>query len=312
MCETSLHAWAMLSRAAMGPNPQLLWLAESLGPVETAERLLTGRLADEVDTAALELVSADRARRDLDELSRVGGWLLTRDDACWEEVMATAGSPSPAGSDRSYSPPLALWVRGTVPDLLRERRPIAVVGARCSTSYGEQVAADIAGVLTARGWPVISSGGYGIDGRVMRTVMDSGGAPVLVQSCGVDRPYPSMHRGLIDRAAGLGMVVSEFPPGTSMAMSRLRATGRLLAALSGAVVVVEAGARSSALDIARWARHCGRAVFAVPGPVTSAASTGCHRLIQSGTTALATCAEDIRTAVSPSLGDASPISGADQ
>ncbi|MFF3569204.1 DNA-processing protein DprA [Nocardia jiangxiensis] len=312
MNEASLRAWAVLSRAAMGPNPLLLAVAEELGPAQATERLLAGELPTDVDTTELELASADVAQRDLEALSEVGGWLLTRDHPSWHDVLAAAGEPHRAGPDRAYSPPLALWVRGTVPVLTRERRPIAIIGARCSTSYGEQVAARIAGVLTERGWPVISTGGFGIDSQVMQAVMDCGGAPMLMQPCGVERPYPSMHRGLINRAADLGMVISEFPPGTPLATSRLRATSRLLAALSSAVVVVEAGLRSNAHDVAAWARGLGRPVFAVPGPVTSAASAGCHRLIQSGATSLITSAEDIFTRLCPLPGDAPPGSRAEQ
>ncbi|MQY21706.1 DNA-processing protein DprA [Nocardia macrotermitis] len=311
MSEDSLRAWAVLSRAVLGPNPHLLALAETLGPVETAERLLAGRLPANIDTTGLEPVSAEAVRQDLEVLTGVGGWLLTRDNPAWGAVVSTE-QPCSAGADRSYSPPVALWVRGAVPRLLRERWPIAIIGARCNTEYGEQVAVHIAGGLTERGWPVISTGGFGIDGQVMRTVMDSGGAPLLMQACGVDRPYPAMHRGLVNRAADLGMVISEFPPGTPLARPRQRDTSRLLAALSGAVVVVEAGLRSGAVDVAAWARGLGRPVFAVPGPVTAPASAGCHRLIQFGTTTLVTSVEDILSGLEHSPADASTGSGIEQ
>ncbi|WP_162526748.1 DNA-processing protein DprA, partial [Mycobacteroides sp. CBMA 326] len=91
---------------------------------------------------------------------------------------------------------------------------------------------------------------------------------------GVDIPYPASHSALLYRIAKHGLVVSEYPPGVRPARHRFLTRNRLVAALSGATVVVEAGIRSGAANTAAWARALGRPVGAVPGPVTSTASMG--------------------------------------
>lgn len=106
-------------------------------------------------------------------------------------------------------------------------------------------------------------------------------------------PYPAGHSALLYRIAGSGMLVSEYPPGVRPARYRFLTRNRLVAALSGATVVVEAGLRSGAANTAGWARSLGRGVCAVPGPVTSAASAGCHELLRREDTVLVTRAQEI-------------------
>ena len=106
------------------------------------------------------------------------------------------------------------------------------------------------------------------------------GVSVLVSAGGVDRPYPSGNRVLYERTAERGLVVSERPPGSAPHRQRFLSRNRIIAALGAATLVVQAGARSGALNSAGYARDLGRPVLAVPGPVTSAMSVGCHRLLQ--------------------------------
>ena len=108
------------------------------------------------------------------------------------------------------------------------------------------------------------------------------GFTVAVLAGGIDIPYPAGHAALLHRIGQQGLVVSEYPPGVRPARHRFLTRNRLVAALSGATVVVEAGARSGAANTAAWARALGRAVCAVPGPVTSSASVGCHALLRNG------------------------------
>jgi len=119
-----------------------------------------------------------------------------------------------------------------------------------------------------------------IDGAAHRATLATDGFTVAVLAGGIDVPYPSGHAGLLHRIGQDGLVVSEYPPGVRPARHRFLTRNRLVAALSGATVVVEAGARSGAANTAAWARALGRAVCAVPGPVTSAASVGCHVLLR--------------------------------
>ncbi len=172
-------------------------------------------------------------------------------------------------------------------------RSVAVVGTRAATAYGEYVAADFAAGLVERDVAVVSGGAYGIDGAAHRAALGSDGQTVAVLACGVDVPYPAGHSALLHRIARNGLVVSEYPPGVRPARHRFLTRNRLVAALTGATVVVEAGLRSGAANTAAWARSLGRRVCVVPGPVTSTASAGCHELLRREHTVLVTRAPEI-------------------
>lgn len=118
------------------------------------------------------------------------------------------------------------------------------------------------------------------------------GCTVAVLAGGIDIPYPAGHSALLHRIGGTGALVTEYPPGIRPARHRFLIRNRLVAALSGATVVVEAGLRSGAASTAAWARAMDRVVCAVPGPVTSAASAGCHQLLRQGAE-LVTRAEEV-------------------
>src|SRR5262249_42866163 len=135
-------------------------------------------------------------------------------------------------------------------------------------------------------------GAYGIDGAAHRATLACEGFTVAVLAGGIDVPYPAGHSGLLHRIGEQGLVVSEYPPGVRPARHRFLTRNRLVAALSGATVVVQAGARRGPATTAAWARALGRAVCAVPGPVTSAASVGCHALLNGGAN-LVTRAADV-------------------
>jgi DNA processing protein len=138
----------------------------------------------------------------------------------------------------------------------------------------------------------VSGGAYGIDGAAHRATLATDGFTVAVLAGGIDVPYPSGHSGLLHRIGQQGLVVTEYPPGIRPARHRFLTRNRLVAALSGATVVVEAGVRSGAANTAAWARALGRPVCAVPGPITSAASAGCHALL-SGDAHIVTRAADV-------------------
>jgi DNA processing protein len=158
---------------------------------------------------------------------------------------------------------------------------VAVVGARACTAYGEHVAAELAAVVAERGWTVVSGAAYGIDAAAHRGALAVGGTTVAVLACGVDVAYPRGHAGLLARVVDDGgAVVSELPPGERVTRTRFLERNRVIAALTRGTVVVEAAARSGALSTAGRARDLGRHVMAVPGPVTSAASVGCHEALR--------------------------------
>jgi DNA processing protein len=176
-------------------------------------------------------------------------------------------------------PPLALWIRGPLDLRVAALRSVAVVGARACTAYGERATAAVAGGLAQDGWAVVSGGAFGIDAAAHRAALAVGGPTVAVLACGVDVAYPRAHDALLCRIADSGLVVSELPPGSQPLKHRFLARNRVIAALSRGTVVVEAARRSGAMATASRALEIGRVVMAVPGPVTSMASSGTNRLL---------------------------------
>ena len=152
--------------------------------------------------------------------------------------------------------------------------------------------AEITAGLSASGWVIVSGGAYGIDVTAHRAALACGGRTVAVLACGPDLAYPREHAGLLDDIATHGAVVSEYPPGTPPARHRFLARNRVIAALARGTLVVEAARRSGTLVTALRASELGRPVMAVPGPVTSAISAGCHVLIRAGQAVLVTSAAE--------------------
>ncbi|MFE1663586.1 DNA-processing protein DprA [Microbacterium sp. P02] len=196
--------------------------------------------------------------------------------------------------DLGMHAPLCLWVRGDVDALNRLQPSVALVGARAATGYGELVAADLASDLAGSGVPIVSGAAYGIDGAAHRAALAVGGLTVALLAGGVDRAYPAGHADLLRRIADNGAVVSEVPCGAAPTKWRFLQRNRLIAALSDATVVVEAGWRSGSLNTAGHAAALSRPLGAVPGPITSAASAGCHRLLREYDARCVTSAADVR------------------
>lgn len=212
-----------------------------------------------------------------------GARLLLPGDELWPEGL----------HDLDAHQPLLLWARGN-PDALRAATAAAIVGARAATSYGEAVAGEIAGDLATGGTLVVSGGAYGIDGAAHRAALGAGGLTAAFLAGGVDRAYPIGHQQLFDRIRQEGVVLSEVPCGSAPTKWRFLARNRLIAAHGLATVVVEAGWRSGTLNTAGHASSLGRPLGAVPGPVTSAASAGCHRLLREFDAVCVTSAREVR------------------
>ncbi|MCG2803052.1 MAG: DNA-processing protein DprA [Cellulomonas sp.] len=221
--------------------------------------------------------------------------------------------------------PHCLWVRGTLP-ILRSgpgegpgSSAVALVGSRACTTYGRRVAADLAHGLASRGVVVVSGGAFGIDAAAHRGALAAGASTVVVLAGGIDQPYPAAHRELFDDVvAGGGALVGEAAPGATPLRSRFLQRNRLIAAMSGVTVVVEAAWRSGALSTAHHGAQLLRPVGAVPGPVTSAASAGCHRLLREGCAVCVTDAAEVLELAGPLAGEgpdrqppARPLDGVD-
>ena len=195
--------------------------------------------------------------------------------------------------------PYALWLRGRVDLPSACRRSVSMVGSRAATGYGAHVAGEIAADLGEQGWTIVSGGAYGIDAAAHRGAQVVEAITIAVLACGVDYPYPAGHAGLFADIAAAGLVISEWPPGRHPARLRFLVRNRVIAALTCGTVVVEAGERSGALNTARHAAELGRPLMAVPGPVTSRQSAGCHQIIRDWGATCVTCAADIIEMVSP-------------
>jgi DNA processing protein len=206
----------------------------------------------------------------------------------------------PAGLDElGPARPYALWLRGQADLRLACLRSVSMVGSRAATGYGAHVAGEVAADLGERGWAILSGGAYGIDAAAHRGVLAAGGTTIAVLACGVDYAYPAGHANLFADIASCGLVISEWPPGRSPARYRFLVRNRTIAALACGTVIVEAGERSGALNTARHAAQLGKPLMAVPGPVTSAQSAGCHRIIREWGATCVTRADDIIEMLSP-------------
>ena len=209
-------------------------------------------------------------------------------------LLVPGDSAWPAGvDDLGPHAPIALWLRGNDATLAAAQHSIALVGARAATGYGEHVTMEASAGLVDRGFAIISGAAYGIDGMAHRAALASSGQTVAILAGGVDRFYPSGHDALLARIVEAGAVVSELPCGAPPTKWRFLQRNRLIAAASQATIVLEAGWRSGSLNTAGHAASLGRPIGAMPGPVTSAASAGCHRLIREYAATLVTSAAEM-------------------
>ncbi len=285
-------ARVMLSMMAEPADRTVGRLLRREGAVETLRLLDTGgsMLGVRAEEAAILHHTAQQfaARGSLgDDLAGVldGSYTpLIPGDAHWPVSVDALG-------DRA---PYVLWAKGATSFLAaRQETRVTITGSRASTSYGDHVAGELAHDASHAEQIVVSGGAYGIDGAAHRAALSSGGQTIAVMAGGPNRLYPAGHRDMLEQVGDVGLLMSEMPPESAPTRHRFLARGRLLAALSSATVIVEAGARSGSLHVAREAHALGRGVGAVPGPVTSAASTGTHLLLSEGTAALVTGHHDL-------------------
>jgi len=195
------------------------------------------------------------------------------------------------------TPPIALVAKGD-PALL-SRDSLAIVGSRNPTQYGLRIAQEFAAGFVDREWAIVSGGAYGIDAAAHKGALVAEGITVAVIATGIDINYPAGHARLFAEIAELGCLVSEVPPGTFAVPARFLARNRIIAALSNATLVVEAAFRSGSLRTARDAAELMRPVMAIPGPITSPVSEGCHRLIGERAAEIVTSVADAVEFLSP-------------
>jgi DNA processing protein len=299
-------ACAALSYLAEPADRRLAAVVAACGPQATVDAITSGALPAPA-AAALGISPAARkaaglamqrwrtrlaelpAKHTLDAHAQAGIRLVCPGDPEWPSRL----------DDLAGAVPYALWVRGNGDLRFACVRSVAVVGSRAATGYGSWVATEIAADLAAAGWTVVSGAAYGIDAAAHRGALGADGVTVAILACGADQAYPVGHAGLLDHIAAGGVVASEWPPGRTPTRMRFLVRNRVIAALTTATVVVEAGERSGALNTARHARDLHRTIMAVPGPVTSQASAGCHVMIREWQATLVRGAEDVLEMVRP-------------
>ena len=265
------------------------WLLGALGPY--VERVATGetgsrspellRLSNEdlVEVAAPKVAAQMLARIAALSEDRLNEELLLA--GCW--ACCRHGDVYPQPLRDASDAPWALIGRGR-PELLdglEAFEAVTIVGARRATSYGREIARELGRELAAAGMIVVSGLAFGIDACAHRGALDAG-RTIAVLGCGPDVAYPASHRTLWRRICEVGLVISELPPGATPWRWTFPARNRIMAALAGMTVVVEAATRSGSLITMDLAADLGRDLGAVPGPVTSRASAGPNGLLAGG------------------------------
>lgn len=288
-----LLARAFLNRVAEPASVPLWGFVREVGPVAAAADIQCGTAPEDVMRVTAARAATVDPEADLLVAERRGIRLVVPESPEWPhfalaclEQTGLARLAEFRNGKRAVSesgelvPPLALWVRGTADLATAAVRSAALVGARASTTYGDQVAADLAFGLAGKGLDVVSGGAFGIDAAAHRGALAAGGRSILISAGGLDSPYPPSHARLFDQCAETGLLVSESPPGAAPRRRRFLTRNRLIAALSTGTVVVEASARSGAANTARHCIALDRPLMVVPGPITSPMSAGCHDLLR--------------------------------
>ena len=186
--------------------------------------------------------------------------------------------------DELPAPPIGLIAKGNKE--LLNRKSISIVGTRNPTPYGQRVASEMAANFVDREWVVTSGGAYGIDTAAHKGALISEGETIAVLASGLDVLYPAGNARLFAEIAESGLLISEYLPGTKALPHRFLNRNRLIAAIGDGTMVVEAAFRSGSLRTARDAQDLKRVVLAIPGPINSPLSEGCHRLIGEGAAAI--------------------------
>ena len=253
----------------------------------------TSKLAREIESQGIEAVFHSiplTERADLSaihqSLEKCGGELLTPEDSLW-----------PTALNDLEIPPIGLIVKGDTEIL--SRKSLAIVGTRNPTPYGVRIASDFAAGFVDREWAIVSGGAYGIDSAAHKGALIAEGITIAITASGLDSPYPAGNQRLFDEIIESGAIVTEYLPGMTARPHRFLVRNRLIAAISDATLVVEAAFRSGSLRTARDAAQLMRPVMAVPGPITSPTSDGCHRLIGERSAELVTSVADALELITP-------------
>jgi DNA processing protein len=266
------------------------WLLGLLGPfIEKKATGKVGRRSPELlrlgSEELVEVVAPKQGGKMIDDLARLDeGWFAERlvEAGCW--AICRHDDRYPPGLRDAADSPWALLGRGAfgLVEAIEPQAAVTVVGSRRASTYGREVARDLGQEIASAGLVVTSGLAFGIDACAHRGALDAGGKTIAVLGCGPDTSYPAAHRGLWRKIIETGAVISELPPGSTPWRWSFPARNRVMAALAGMTVVVEAASKSGSLITADLAAELGRDLGAVPGPVTSRASAGPNELLAGG------------------------------
>lgn len=285
-------ARVLLAMVASVGDSQLHDHLSSRGATEVVEALLSQRSVLRRATTYLKRLPDDprtAVQQAMDASQQCRAHVVIPGDEMWPDAL----------NDLQTRCPWVIWMRG-VPSSpsVKPKYSVAIVGARAATNYGTTVAYEIAADLAAEGVVVVSGGAFGIDAAAHRGALAAQGVTIAVLANGIDQVYPVGNTSLLHAVMATGVVMTELPPGMHPTRQGFLARNRLIAALGGATLVVEAAARSGSASTVTRALELGRDVMAVPGPVTSMMSVGTHELIRDGAT-LVTSADDVRELLNP-------------
>jgi DNA protecting protein DprA len=261
----------LLARAALFSAIEAghtFWSSEisTQGALVVYEKLLSSgydSIKNEKLMSTLRQITGDQV---LSEIDKYQARLITPIDEDWPEQVNDLAAP-----------PIGLIMKGNISAL--HQKSLAIVGTRNPTSYGARIAGDFAAGFADREWAIVSGGAYGIDSYAHKGALIAEGVTVAVIASGIDINYPAGNTRLFAEICESGAIVTEFMPGQRALPHRFLTRNRLIASLSKATLVVEAAFRSGSLRTARDAAEIFRPVMAIPGPINSPTSEGCHRLI---------------------------------
>jgi len=249
------------------------------GAPSVYERIKSSAYDSIKHAGVIEKVLSFDSASSFQSIERHGGTFIIPGDPQW-----------PLRVDELEAPPIGLIVKGNVEILANPS--LAIVGTRNPTTYGTRIAGDFAAGFVDREWDIVSGGAYGIDSAAHRGALVAEGRTIAVIASGIDLQYPAGNTRLFEEICENGAIVSEVMPGVPAMPHRFLTRNRLIAALSQATLVVEAAFRSGSLRTARDAAELMRPVMAIPGPINSPSSEGCHRLIGERAAELVTSVAD--------------------
>jgi DNA processing protein len=205
----------------------------------------------------------------------------------------------PIGVNNLPNPPIGLVIKGDRASLSKLKNSISIIGSRKPTDYGIEITKSLAKQAVMQDYLIISGGAIGIDTAAHIGALSYNGRTISVLASGFNNLYPDENRRLFTQVKTNGLLISEVMPNISAKPNRFLTRNRVMASLSGATIVVEAEYVSGSIRTARNAAEIFRPVFAIPGPITSVLSEGCHRLISERIADIATSFDEIIELITP-------------